>query len=239
MLEPGPGGALIREVVGQDSPYLPASIDLFRAIFPDETRYIPYVRACAQQVSLSHPATLDHVWLVEQDGQTVGIRVFSYVHTRNWGHGAYVGLLPAYQGQGLGAWLVRQTLAQLCADALRFHRPAPSGYVIEVEPPEGALDEADRQVRQRRLAFHRRCGGLVLDADYVEPPMIQGVDYVSASELDGAEPKAMKLVFIPLDPARTLTGADLVDFIEGLYVDVYRLDPASNLVCRALASIGK
>ena len=107
--ESGPGGAVIHEVVGLDSPLLPRAIELFQTIFPDDAHYVPYVRVCAMQECIDHPCTLDHVWVVEIGGELAGLRVFSYVHTRSFGHGAFVGLLEPFRSRGIGSWLVRQT----------------------------------------------------------------------------------------------------------------------------------
>lgn len=233
----GPGGAVIREVVGLDSPYLPVAIDLFKAIFPDDEHYIPYLRACTLQNLQAHPATFDHVWVVEQGGNHVGLRIFSYVHTRNFGHGAFMGVLTPYRSRGIGAWLVKQTLAQLHTDAKYFGRLEPLGYCIEVEPIQGGQNEADRLIRERRLAFHRKCGGILLDVDYIEPPMIQGVDYITPAELSGVQPRPMHLVFFPMHPRTSLSQPELTDVVEGLYLDVYRLEPDSWYVHRAMDSI--
>jgi GNAT superfamily N-acetyltransferase len=208
------------------------AIELFRRIFPEDVRYIPYLRACARQRSPDHPATLDHVWLVEVNGDFVGIRIFSYVHTRNIGHGAYVGLLKPHRGLGIGTWLVQQTLRQLEADAAAFGRPQPLGYCVEVEPVEPAQGETER-----RLAFHVQAGGVPLDMDYVEPPMIQGVSYIPPRQLIDVEPKPMQLVFYPTCPKQRLGLEERIQIVEALILDVYRLDRGDPLFQRAIDSV--
>jgi GNAT superfamily N-acetyltransferase len=237
--ETGPGGVTIREVRGLDSPYLPVAVELFESIFPDYVRYSPYVRACALGRSPDHPATLDHVWIVEQGNQPVGIRILSYVHTRNFGHDAFVGVLAPYRGQGIGGWLVERSLAQLSADARSYGWPEPMGYCAEVERPEDAVNEADRLERERALDFHLKHGGVLLEVDYVEPLMIRGVSYFAPEELTGEQPSPMALVFYPLQPERHLGGDDLVRLVEGLYLDVYRLESGDPLLRRAMQSIGR
>ncbi|MBN1178300.1 MAG: GNAT family N-acetyltransferase, partial [Anaerolineae bacterium] len=208
----GPGNVSIRDVVGQDSPYLPVAVDVFTAIFPDYAHYVPYVRVCALQRSPDHPATLDHVWVVEQDGTPIGIRILSYVHTRNFGHDAFVGLLPAYRGQGIGGWLVEQSLRQIGLDAEQFGQPPPLGYCTEVEPAADAADVAERRERERVLAFHLRHGGVLLDVDYTEPPMIAGVRYFDPQHFTDLSPTPMHLVFYPLQTCR-LNRQTLVDVV--------------------------
>ncbi len=233
----GPGGAIIREVAGLDSPHLPAAIDLLIEIFPEYEQYAADLRLCAQQRSPAHPATLDHLWVVEQDGVPIGLRLFHYIFTRNVGHGAFIGLLEPYRSHGISSWLVKETLAQLCIDARHFGQPEPLGYIIEVEPIEGAHDPADRLIRERRIAFHQRNGAFLLDVDYVEPPMIQGLDFSAEVELAGVHPGSMQLAFYPTRPTTQLSQTQLIDVVEALYVDYYRLQPDSWYVRRAVDSI--
>lgn len=229
--EAGPNATLIRPVVDTASPYLPVVVEVFRRTFPEYEHYLPYLRRSVVQDPPPRPTTVDHVWLVEQRGDPVGVRLFSYLHGRNLGFDAFIGLLEPYRGQGIGAWLVRQTMAQLCVDARSFGNGEPLGYVAEVEPVEGAEDERDRRLRQRRLCFHRRAGGLVLDVEYLEAQTTEGVI------LDHLDPKPMHLLFYPAHQGRELNESQLADVLEGLYLDVYRLSPDSEYLRRALNSI--
>lgn len=233
----GPGGVVIREVTGPDSPYLPAAMDLLKAIFPEYKRYVPGLRIWALQRSPAHPATLDHLWVIEKAGEPIGLRLFCYIHTRNVGYGSFIGLLEPHRCHGVSSWLVKQTLAQLCADARQFGRVEPPGYVIEVEPVQAAADEADRLVRERRLAFHLKNNAYLLDVDYVEPPTIQGLDVIPAADLANVVPTPMQLAFYPVHPGTKLTEAEVINVVEALYVDSYRLEPDSWYVRRAIASI--
>lgn len=239
----GPNETRIRPVVGRHSPHLPTVIELFRQIFPDDAHYIPYVETCAWQSSASHPATFDHVWLVEQQGRPIGLRVFSYIHTRRFGHGAFIGLLPPYRSQGIGRWLVAQTHRQLQLDARAFGHSEATGYCVEVAPPPNGGGDLTGSAHlsgledQRRLAFHQQCGSIKLDVDYVEPPMIAGVDYIMPEQLTGVKPQPMQLRFYPARPRSSLSQVEIFDIIEGLYLDVYRLAPDSWYVQRAIRSI--
>jgi hypothetical protein len=233
----GPDGVVIREVVGVDSPHLPTAIDLLEKIFPEYEQYAADLRLCALQRSPAHPATLDHLWVVEREGAPIGLRLFHYIFTRNLGHGAFIGLLEPYRDRGICSWLVEETLTQLCIDARHFGQPEPLGYVIEVEPIEGAHDEADRLVRERRIAFHLKNNAFLLDVDYVEPPMIQGLDFSAEAELAGVHPESMQLAFYPTHPGIRLSQTELINVVESLYIDYYRLQPDSWFVRRAVDSI--
>lgn len=231
----GPNGATIHEVVGSDSPLLEIACDLFKAIFPGEERYLPYLRACALGQNPSHPNTYDHVWLIKQDQEWVGIRIFSYITTRNFGHGAYIGITHEHRGHGLGTWLVEQTLAQLDRDAQKFGRDASLGYLVEVERPMDARTDDQREYRRQRIKFHRQCGGIILPVSYTEPVMIEGVHYLDPADLQDEAPRPMHLVFIPSKLGASLAHLDLAGFIYGTYVDVYRLRPDHEFIRKSLS----
>jgi hypothetical protein len=233
----GPSRAVIRHVVGESSSYLPAAKELLQAIFPEYSRYVSDLPVCALQYSPAHPATVDHLWIIEKAGKPIGLRLFHYIHTRNVGYGAFIGLVESERDQGISSWLVKQTLAQLCADARSFGRSSLPGYVIEVDPVSTAEDEVERIVRERRLAFHLRNHAYLLDVDYIEPPAIQGMDIFNAAELASVNPTPMQLAFYPVQPGTRLTVPELINVIEALYIDSYRLEPDSWYVRRAIASV--
>lgn len=231
----GPDGASLHEVRGADSPLLDVACNLFAEIFPEDIRYLPYVRACAQGQHPSHPKTYDHVWLVQQNGVWTGVRIFSYITTRDFGHGAYIGFLPNHRGRGVGRWLVQQTLAQLDEDAQRFGRAGALGYLVEVERPIDADNETERRVREKRLRFHRQCGGIILPVPYIEPVMIEGVDYIMPEEMQGEEPRPMHLTLVPTERGAGAPSFNLVDLVYGIYYDVYRLPRGHEFVANSLS----
>ena len=229
----GPGGASLHEVRGADSPLLDVACKLFAEIFPEDLRYLPYLRACALGQNPSHPRTYDHVWLVQQAGEWIGVRIFSYITTRDFGHGAYIGFLPNRRGQGLGRWLVEQTLAQLEEDAHLFGREGVKGYLVEVERPIDADNGTECELRAKRLQFHRQCGGIILPVPYTEPVMIAGVDYIAPEQMQAELPRPMHLMLIPTAAGRQAPGLDLLGFIYGIYYDVYRLPDGHEFVKRS------
>ncbi|MDX9991417.1 MAG: hypothetical protein RBS68_05145 [Anaerolineales bacterium] len=230
-----PSGASLH-IVREDTPeLLQAACDLFAQIFPEDLRYLPYLRACARGSHPSHPNTCDHVWLVKLKGEWVGVRIFSSIKTRSFGHGAYIGFTPQARRHGLGTWLVEQTLRQLDDDARQFGHEKSLGYLVEVERPIDAKNEAARLKDEKRLQFHRQCGGIILPIPFVEPVMIAGVDYISPAALRAERPRPMHLVLIPSASGASLPNLDLVDFVNGLYCDVYRLPREHPFVRDALS----
>lgn len=231
----GPNSATLQEVVGADSPLLDVACDLFLKIFPEDHRYLPYIRACAQQQHPSHPYTFDHVWLVRQKNRWVGLRIFSHIITREFGHGAYIGMIREARGQGLGKWLVDQTLVQLDLDARRFGKSGSIGYLVEVQRPLDAKTGKERLEDERRLQFHRRCGGIILPVPFVEPVMIEGVNYIAPADLKDESPRTMHLVLIPTAAGAERSNLDIRDLVYGLYLDVYRLPADHEFVRNSLS----
>jgi GNAT superfamily N-acetyltransferase len=234
-----PEGASLHVVNGISPDLLAIACNLFEDVFPEDRRYLPYLRACAQGNHPSHPNTYDHVWLVRLGDEWVGVRIFSYIKTRSFGHGAYIGFTPQARGRGLGTWLVAETLRQLDKDAQRFGRKGSLGYLVEVERPIDAQTEEERLKDEKRLQFHRQCGGIVLPVPFIEPVMIEGVDYISPSALRDENPRPMHLVLVPSAMGSSQPNLDLVDFVHGLYYDVYRLQPGHVYVKNALSYLLK
>jgi hypothetical protein len=233
----GPEGVVIRDVIGLDSPYLPIAQDLFTAIFPAYTRYLPDLAVCALQQSPAHPEAVDHLWVIEKAGKPIGVRVFRYLHPRNVGYGAFIGLLEPYRDHGICSWLVKETMVQLCADAHLFGWAAPLGYVVEVAPVSAAKDEVDRITSKRRIAFHLKNDAYLLNVDYYEPPTIEGSDIIAADDVVDVAPAPMELAFYPVLPGTRLTEAHVITEIEALYFDYYHLAPDNEYVQRAIASV--
>ena len=219
----GPNGAAIHEVRADDAKLLEIACNLFESIFPEDRRHLSYLRACARGRHPSHPNTVDHVWLVKQGGEWIGIRMFSYIHTRDFGYGAYTGFLPNARGHGVGGWLVDLVHAKLDEDARQFDKPGSIGFIGEVERPIDAQSAAEREEAERRLQFHRRNGGIILPIPFIEPVMIEGVDYLSPEDVKGELPRPMHLVFNPSARGREIQNLNLINFVHGIYLDVYLL----------------
>jgi len=231
----GPHGAILREVHADDKHLLDIACDLFTSIFPEDVRHLTYLRACAMGRHPSHPKTLDHVWLVEQGGEWVGLRIFSSILTREFGYGAYVGFLPKARGQGLGSWLVGMVHEQLDMDAKASGKPGSIGYLGEVERPIDCTTDEERRIAERRLQFHRQSGAIILPVPCIESVMIKGVDYLSLEDVRDESPRPMYLLFNPSIRGREIPNLDIVNFVLGIYLDVYQLPRNHEFVCHSLS----
>lgn len=222
----GPAGAIIRPVTGRDSPYLPAAAALLMALFPDYRRYVPLLAWWAMNAEPSGGGVVSHLWLVEADQRPVGLRIFHYLPVRSLGYGAFIGLLPAYRGRGLGSWVQQAMLAQLRADARRMGRPALYGCCSEVDP--SAAD---------RLAFFQRFGGIRLDLPYYEPPMVERLPaWVGCEESAAIPPRRMDLLFYAGRPGQRLGPEEAAGVAEALYSEYYRVPVDSWYLSRVRAA---
>ena len=219
----GPNDAILREVHAEDTHLLGTACDLFASIFPEDRRHISYVRASALGRHPSHPNTLDHVWLVGQGGEWVGLRMFSFITTRDFGYGAYTGFVPGVRGQGLGSWLIGLVHAQLDKDARMFGKPGSIGFIGEVARPIDCKTDEEWREAERRLRFHRRVGGIVLPVPFIEPVMIElgepthpfGAKGCSEISYVGVAPAIANAIYnatgvrmteLPMTPERVLKG---------------------------------
>jgi hypothetical protein len=65
--------------------------------------------------------------------------------------------------------------------------------------------------------------------------MIEGVDYLSPEDVQDESPRPMYLVFNPSKRGREIQNLDLVDFVHGIYLDVYLLSREHEFVRHSLS----
>ncbi len=230
-----PKGMQLRAILGAEASEINIVQQLFATIFPHLAHYEPFLAMYAEPFSRSHPATIDHLWLIEHNGQPVGVRMFSYLYRRNLGHGAFIGIDQRVRGTGIGRWLVQATHQQLALDALNSGNEAVLGYSAEVTRVEDSQVASERQEREARLRFHLNNGAVLLPVDYIEPPVIKNSDDHAARQIPIA-PQPMHLVFYPSQP-NSLNLTTIQAIVEAIYHDVYYLDQDNPFVQHALASL--
>lgn len=211
-------GTLICAITSPDSPYLDRLVALFRSVFPEYDSYITYLRLSADREHPPRSTTIDHLWLVERNGVDVGFRLFSYLPKRRFGFGAYTGILPQYRGLGLGRWLMEQTLNQVMDDAQMLQHDDVLGCCVEimrVEPDQSAEEQARNA---QSLAFHQRCGAVLLNIPYREL-QVSWDDIQNGVTDERGVPKHLAMYFAP--GRESLSADELIQVVEGIYIDVY------------------
>ncbi len=183
---------------------------------------------------------LENQW-VNQDAEIhkiargiVGFQIFNYVAPQRggggFGLGAFRGLLEGYQHGGVGAWLLRGALEQLVFDAQDRGELPPVGHVVEVEPLANL---------EKREVFAQKTGAILLEGEYLEPPMLRGVSYANAQDLLNVVPKLMQLVFYTQHPREPLSRKETCTLLEGIYLDYYLLERKDNLFLHACQSVSQ
>ena len=207
-------------------------LDVFTTLMPTYAHYAPRLRASIAQPVLPN-GDRHFVWLVEIDGQAVGLTVFEYIAAENIGLGMDLALYPDYRddvfmGYKLPHLLIRQRLQQL-ATCGQLYGPSPDvPLAVEVDSP-------------RLLAQFQRYGLHVLKIPYYEPPDvsgetdIQGLTYDlnriprEIQELTAQGYRAMHLGFYP--PRQPSADFDAHDralherVLRAFYLHHYKLAP--------------
>lgn len=118
--------------------------------------------------------------MVDAMGTVRGISIFTTVHAAWMGYLRYLAIHPDARSQGLGPALLSDVVSQVRRDGFRRMLLPYLGVVLEVERPDDALDEEERNIRARRIAWYRRNGGrLFEEVDLVTPPMGPGLPALS------------------------------------------------------------
>lgn len=230
-----PSGATLYAVTTPDSREFQAVETMFGQIFPEYDHYRSFLRLSADQMNPPRANTRDHVWLVTREGEPLGFRLFSTVRGRNFGFGAYTGVLPAARGLGIGRWLMTQTCNQVRDDVEAWGGGEALGVVVEIAPPEVAPDAIERARSELSLAFHQACGARLLDIPYLELQI--GWEDVGADQAS-VDLKPMRLAFYPTPERVTLQAmlseAEEIRLVKGLYEDIYLQPPDSAQARRVI-----
>lgn len=185
--------------VHADDTYLPVLIALFLEIFPDYKRYVGQIKESVWLGAALNPNVLPHHWVVDWDGNFVGLMLLNYIPRGNFGFCRYIGVKNPYRDQGVGTEVIRQSMDQIRQDSVAYGNPDPIGFCLEALLPE--LTEDTREQRQRRLAakFFLQNGAIELDVDYCEPVMIGDNNYIEEEEIGQLEPNPTRFMVIPAD----------------------------------------
>jgi hypothetical protein len=167
---------------------------------------------------LTTPGSADQTFVALESAVPAGVAALRLLGSVQWSFLRYFAITGERRSQGLGRRFWRLLHPLLRAQAW------PTRVVFEVEDPdEAAGAQAERVIRQRRMAFWTACGARLLPAPgYVLP------DYTGSGV---TEPMLLMASSPPVD------GGQLRQLVLAIYTDRYGLPPTDPLVRRALASI--
>ncbi len=228
---------VIHPVTDATPELLDTFISLFWQVFPEERRYTRHIREAALTARTGSERKVYHLWLVEYEGKFAGFRMFNYVRRFHFGFSGFIGFLPQYRGLGLGSSLQTAIMAQLLEDAALDGHDDALGLVGELDRPSAATTAEERAVRLQRVEIFRRMGGLILNVDYIEPPLVEGLQVDNPDDLIYAKPMPSLLYLIPHQPIAMLDTGTVERIVRGVYSEAYYLDEGSSYLQNALNSL--
>jgi ribosomal protein S18 acetylase RimI-like enzyme len=194
----------------------------FTAIY--EVSFPPWERDEASALIATIQAEERLCYLARKDGAVIGIAVALALDGPSVAFLEYLAVDPEARGGGVGGKLLAHLASRLGADA-----GGALGLVLEVEPP-GEVEGAERELRERRIAFYLRHGAAVVAC----APRYRAPDL----EHDG-ETLAFTLLWVPLHEGSPseLAGGLLHDCVAAILTQSYGLDPGDALVADVLGAL--
>lgn len=224
----------LHEILPDEFAYQDILEERFVVAFPEYAGVFPSIRSDIRSGGNHLPGTIRHHWLILRDSKAIGFALFSYLINSNIGFFRYLSVDSKYRGEGIGVYVIQELKNRLCLDARELGKPDPLCYCFEVENPDLARSEKERQIDQYRLEyFVKKRGALVLNVDYMEPVLVRDKNAVVPEK-----PKPMYLLVQPIDP--NLVEVDpqtTYKWVAAVYFEHYRLDPADPTAKMVLSSI--
>ena len=133
---------------------------IYEASFPPEEKDPP--RVVLQTAEPSNGM----VFCTRAEGRTLALATVQHLREVPYGFLIYLAVAPECKGQGHGG-----ALLNFASQAVESSTPACHGLIWEVDRPQDADDEAERNKRTRRLGFFQRHAGRHLEAPYLQPAL--------------------------------------------------------------------
>ncbi|MBK9928118.1 MAG: GNAT family N-acetyltransferase [Anaerolineales bacterium] len=168
--KPAPA-ADIREVTDLDSSLGRQALQIYERSFPEIER--DPVENIATSLRNENPdKEVTHLRVLIEDDVVAGFTYFSSYKEYYLGFLKFIAVREDIRGKGVGPILLQDAIQQVRADGVWATGWSYLGLVLEVERPEMAENDQDRQIRERRIQFYKRNGAvLIKDLDYIAPPL--------------------------------------------------------------------
>ncbi len=210
-------------------------VNLFREIFPRDQHKAGMILQNLKSEAGRPAQPGCHHWLVFQDGEAIGFVLFKYLLQLHFGFGRYVGVRAGYRNAGLGHQIHQAAVAQIAADAQKYHHRAPLGFCVEVEDPQYAPDPATNFSQRRFDVYVNRWGGQLLPVRYFEPVFLPAENRYSLNRAD--HPKPMCLMLFPVAESPKLDRTLVETLVRGVLCTHYGLAPDDQNVLAMIHSI--
>lgn len=151
-------GLHITEITDPDDDLLLPWLDLYETAFPPPERMLVsfYLRLLREKRDGLHPD--HHLLAVQREGVFVGLAHYVIIPEEHLAWLWMFAVTPEARNQGLGAAIYGEIKRRL--------PPGTVAMLIEVERPDLAHTEAERELAERRIAFYRRQGAQLLEGVY-------------------------------------------------------------------------
>lgn len=222
--------AIYELLASDDEERLEAMLTLYAKFFPEYEHYVPRMRRRAAFAADKRPGHTAHYWLIEYQGEPVGLSTFRYIAARECGIGVSFAIKPAARKveinkQRLSLFVILEIMRQLNADA---------------DAVNGELYGMVTEVEYRSLMEHYKTMGMLeLPVKYFEPI------YPPEKEGDSVEIRINNITFesailalVPNNREIKFFNTPLLkNLIKAFLIDHYELPDDHDKVQAALASI--
>ena len=145
-----PQAYTLGEITSLDDPLLLPWLDLYETAFPPEER----VFTSLLLGGVKTPGKYHMLAAVDESRNLAGMAFYSEEIEAKAAFLWYLAISPALRNHGIGAWLYRAVLQRLDANDLAMF--------LDVDIPEEARTEAERDLSRRRIGFYQRLGARLL-----------------------------------------------------------------------------
>jgi GNAT superfamily N-acetyltransferase len=169
---------VIRELYSWEDPAFLPAMELYVETFPkDEREPLSFYRELLSE-NAPHRLGLNtrqHVLVVEQGDDLVGMRHFLYSPVAQAAFFVYIALDPVVRGGGIGRRLLEYSQTQCLLDAQATNSHLRTIF-FECERIKDSKDHQQRLEREQRLSFFKHMGGEIISTTYVQPSLGVGRD---------------------------------------------------------------
>lgn len=220
---------LIQELQDPDGKLARQALVICEQSFPEvEREPTDQIRAMLRHRLAAPPPAdrVNHFWVAVQTDSVVGIAIFSYYARPGLACIGYMAVRPDLKGRGYGSTLFQRVIGQLPLDAAQLGGHQPWGACFEVQRPQDAAEENDRQIRERRIRFYQRHGAQLIDQiEFLAPPLATNFP-----------PVPFYLMFRPATPGPViLTQRQKREIVESILLYDYGVGPGDPYMQRNLS----
>jgi GNAT superfamily N-acetyltransferase len=165
----------IRDITDLDTPLGQQVIQIYEQSFPEVER--DPIDVIAQNLRNPNPdEEVNHIRaFIDDGGVVVGFSYFSSYRAYSLGYLQFIAVREGIRGKGYGPILLRDAVRQIEIDGIKATGWPYLGLVLEVERPDMAANDDERQLRERRINFYQRNGATMVEqVDFIAPPLAPG-----------------------------------------------------------------